>query len=162
MSDRLSAERIDQIRATTRRDVICPGAPVKGGCHQWTAAGPHWQCGACGHIIPRCQHLPDIADLLGEVEQMGSVVEELAELHRSGGTPPGSPSAWVLLHEPLRLHWSPQDVELSDDGGAVLMLTHSGGRPAVLELTADQAAALRDDLADCGRDPDPRGIGDTT
>jgi hypothetical protein len=278
MSDRLSAERIEQIRSTTRRDVICPGAPVKGGCHQWTAAGPHWQCGACGHIIPRCQHLPDVADLLGEVEQLRNVDEELedagkrfsdlqdehqrqaaawdkecgrlragwdaavtrladqaARLVRRGREHSAdraeldelraerdrlqreldaerAPAVVWSVHdeathtaiagalrdfcwsgygleemddpdapwfgdlashiagalptderdEPLRLHHSPQDVELSDDGGAVLMLTHSGGRPAVLELTADQAAALRDDLADCGRDPDPRGIGDTT
>ncbi|MGW8846558.1 hypothetical protein ACWGNE_02145 [Streptomyces xiamenensis] len=48
--------------------------------------------------------------------------------------------------EPLTLRWSPQDIAFVDDGTVELMLTTTAGQPALLPLSAEQAAALRDDL----------------
>ncbi|MFD6414185.1 hypothetical protein [Nocardia asteroides] len=48
--------------------------------------------------------------------------------------------------EPLTLRWSVQDIAFVDDGSVELYLTTTAGQPALLPLSAEQAAALRDDL----------------
>ncbi|MFB7899909.1 hypothetical protein ACFC1B_26675 [Streptomyces xiamenensis] len=48
--------------------------------------------------------------------------------------------------EPLTLRWSVQDIAFVDDGSVELYLTTTDGQPALLPLSAEQAAALRDDL----------------
>jgi hypothetical protein len=213
MTDRLSDERIEQIRARIRRDTICPSgyAPVKGGAHHWvTYDHAHIQCAQCGHITigGRVSYLVEVHDLYGEAVRLRELddmaqdwEQRLADLRHEhqrqaaawdkqreqltadrdrirreldartstpcgpgvpcedGGEPcdrhereqahaDGEHELCGPECEPLRLAWSPQDIELGDDGGAVLMLTHTGGQPAVLELEPEAAAALRDDLTE--------------
>lgn len=52
--------------------------------------------------------------------------------------------------EPLTLRWSPQDLALVADGSVELYLTTTAGQPALLPLSAEHAAALRDDLPVAG------------
>jgi hypothetical protein len=77
MNDRLSEERIEQIRARLRRTMLCPYAPVKGGRHRQIVAGPRLvMCSACGLITQSDPTMGDLADLLAEVDQLRSADEE--------------------------------------------------------------------------------------
>jgi hypothetical protein len=83
MTDRLTDERLDAIRARMRRDTICPGgyAPVKGGAHHWvTYDHAHTQCAQCGHIVVEgcSSYLVEVHDLYGEAVRLREL-DDLAQ-----------------------------------------------------------------------------------
>ncbi|GAA4823921.1 hypothetical protein [Streptomyces ziwulingensis] len=79
---------------------------------------------------------------------------DLAVGLRSDGFSPGeianmlTPGATLAdASDPSPLRWGLGDVLWGDDGSTIVMLSGPEGEPYWLELEAERAAALRDDLA---------------